>query len=55
MNVDVTPCGECKWWGENPHAGDQGKSWSRCAMTGCLTDSEFYCKYGKRQTNAENA
>ena len=53
MMVDVVPCWDCKWWGDCPRMGDAGKAWSRCRLTGCTVDSEFFCKHGKRETNTE--
>lgn len=46
MTVDVTVCGECKWWSDKPNVGDDGRAWARCKLTGCLTDSLFFCKHG---------
>ena len=45
MIVDVKTCGECKWWSDRPNVGYDRRAWARCKLTGCLTDSLFFCKY----------
>ncbi len=53
MKVEVTPCGQCKWWSDTPRLGDDGKACARCRLTGWVTDGLFFCKHGEKEPNDE--
>ena len=53
MIEDVTHCSNCRFWGDNPVAGEDGRSWARCKKYGWVHPDDFYCKDGEENTDLE--
>ena len=51
MTVEAIPCAACKWWSNEPVIGEDGRTWGRCKVTGCMTDADFWCKKGGTEEN----
>ena len=53
MIEDVTHCAGCRFWGDKPVAGEDGRSWARCKKYGWVQPDDFYCKDGAASHDLE--
>lgn len=53
MTEDVTHCSDCRFWGDKPVVGEDGRSWARCKKYGWVQPDDFYCKDGEASPNLE--